>query len=475
MTRFTTQRCLVLFFSILLVADYGPQHALANERGFPARKRRKPVHLSVEHGPQQVFVADESPPNFAGASKRKSKSSESKSRMKLSASTLTLTEHGARTADSIASGTPAHTKKKKSSQSKSRITQSSARLDDCDDDDCGSPGLSHPAETPDSKAAGAKGKSHSKSKSRISNSKGSSSQDDEGDYGTHPSTMSYPANPASGTIGSSGKASSSKGCSGKGFGKGSSSKGSSRKGSSGKSLRRHRYLTDRLPEQPDSLPPDNSRKHGHLRNSNSPPSNDPERPIKNHQRASTLAVPTSQKPNRQLRHESGTSLRKRKDQGAVDPPPLLGHPTIQDLQRVETRYYMYDDCDILQCDLLDELRKRGSPQNPELDHISTDARAEADVIKALKDHPLRTTDPEKASLYIVPLPLAELIAYGCQWEDCIWFEESFEALFDHPIFKRHHGNGHVLISQHWAAFNRRFPTRLPGTSDSIETVYWQLL
>jgi hypothetical protein len=61
------------------------------------------------------------------------------------------------------------------------------------------------------------------------------------------------------------------------------------------------------------------------------------------------------------------------------------------------------------------------------------------------------------------LPIAELIAYGCQWEDFKWFEESFEALFKHPLFQEHHGNKNILISQHhWVAFNSRFPTRFPG-------------
>lgn len=159
------------------------------------------------------------------------------------------------------------------------------------------------------------------------------------------------------------------------------------------------------------------------------------------------------------------SLKKERDhQGrhAGIPPALVGHPIIEELENVNTRYYVYGDCDILQCDLLTKLRESGPPNNEDLDHTMTDVRAEADIIKALKNHPLRTEDTLEASLYIVPLPISEMIAYGCQWDDCKWFEESVEALTKHPLFLEHHGNNHVLISEHWVAFNHRFHVQFPG-------------
>jgi hypothetical protein len=139
------------------------------------------------------------------------------------------------------------------------------------------------------------------------------------------------------------------------------------------------------------------------------------------------------------------------------------HPLIDELRQVSTKYYVYDDCAIIQCDVLESLHKQGPPKSVDLDHAATDAKAEAETLEALMNHSLRTLNPDEASLFVIPLPIAELLACGCQWEDCSWFEDAFHSLTRHPLFPRKYsGHNHLLISQHWVAFNPRFITQFPG-------------
>lgn len=151
-------------------------------------------------------------------------------------------------------------------------------------------------------------------------------------------------------------------------------------------------------------------------------------------------------------------------------PPLI--PT-DDLQKLSTRFYIYDDPAITQSSRIHALRHLGKEayQEPaQLDHVISDTQAERDVLEALKKHPLRTTNPRNATVFVIPTPITELLAYGCQWEECTWYDEAFDALLSHPVYKRTKGHNHVLISFNWLSFNKRMAGFIPSLSRNYRRI-----
>lgn len=155
-------------------------------------------------------------------------------------------------------------------------------------------------------------------------------------------------------------------------------------------------------------------------------------------------------------------------------PFLRMTPTdsLASLNDSRTRYFIYDDEVISQSRLLQKLRSSDplmkSKDTADLDHVRTDVRAERNILEALKRHPLRTIDPNAAELFVVPIPIAELFAYGCKWEDCTWYDEAFHALFKKNLFQKHMGRNHILISLSWPAFNKRYSAFFPALSRSYK-------
>ena len=142
---------------------------------------------------------------------------------------------------------------------------------------------------------------------------------------------------------------------------------------------------------------------------------------------------------------------------------------INGLKSISTRFYVYEDPSVTQSFLLKKLRLLGDADiDKSIDHTAVDAKAEKDALDALLNHPLRSLDHNEAELFVIPTPITELIAHGCTEVDCSWFDEAFDALSRHPVFRKTSGNNHVLISFHWSTFNPRYGSVFPAISKSYK-------
>jgi len=98
------------------------------------------------------------------------------------------------------------------------------------------------------------------------------------------------------------------------------------------------------------------------------------------------------------------------------------YDSINHLKHISTRFYIYNDPVISQSHVIDKCRGMGDSAfgaSVELvDHIQADSNGERVILKALEQHPLRTMNPKQAEIFIVPTPISELLACGCQWENC---------------------------------------------------------
>ena len=134
-----------------------------------------------------------------------------------------------------------------------------------------------------------------------------------------------------------------------------------------------------------------------------------------------------------------------------------------------TKFFIYDDDIIYQKFLMRKLRKfhKASLVDP-FEDLKAAIEAENNVWHALWNHPLRTSNPKEAELFMIPTPITELIAHGCTEFDCIWFDEAFGALSRHPVFRTQTdgGNNHVLVSFHWSTFNPRHASLIPALARS---------
>lgn len=128
-----------------------------------------------------------------------------------------------------------------------------------------------------------------------------------------------------------------------------------------------------------------------------------------------------------------------------------------------TRFYIYDKI-ITQSHTIAKHRRLGQSafvESSKLDHVKTDMKGGQLILEALEQHPLRTMDPDEADVFVVPTPITEILAYGCQWEDCEWFDNA-----NHPIFKRTQGHNHVIVALSWPSFNKRYSAFFPALSRS---------
>ena len=171
--------------------------------------------------------------------------------------------------------------------------------------------------------------------------------------------------------------------------------------------------------------------------------------------------------------KSYNSLRRARELSANDAPLASSLILTDNLKAVSSYFYIYDAPNITQAALVGPLRHMGEKAFREpsrLDHVLEDARAERDVLGALEKHPLRTFNPDEATIFVIPTPMTELLAYGCQWEECTWYDEVFDALLNHPIYKRTQGHNHVLISFNWLSFNKRMISFIPSLSRNYRRI-----
>lgn len=147
--------------------------------------------------------------------------------------------------------------------------------------------------------------------------------------------------------------------------------------------------------------------------------------------------------------------------------PATTHLTTEELQKITSRFYIYDDPIISQSHVVNKYRRMGKAAfsgSADLDHVKTDMKGEQLILQALQRHPLRTFDPEEADIFVVPTPITELLSYGCQWENCTWYDDAFTALSKQPYFQTLQGHKHVIVVLSWPSFNKRFSAFVPALS-----------
>lgn len=139
--------------------------------------------------------------------------------------------------------------------------------------------------------------------------------------------------------------------------------------------------------------------------------------------------------------------------------------SVRELKSISSRYYIYDDDTISQSRrILKFRRQKQDSVQVQFAHITTAIESEQNMLEALKRHPLRTRNSSEAEIFIVSTPITELLAYGCHWEYCTWYDEAFDALVKTPTFQQHQGRNHVIIAQSWPLFNKRFSAYVPALS-----------
>ena len=98
-----------------------------------------------------------------------------------------------------------------------------------------------------------------------------------------------------------------------------------------------------------------------------------------------------------------------------------------------------------------------------------DARAEIDIIRTLAAHPLRTSDPKNASIFVIPISTAAHIIH----DDKESIPEAIERLTETSVFRRTGGNRHLMVSLSQQGFDYGSTYSLQGLGID-ETMYAQL-
>ena len=122
--------------------------------------------------------------------------------------------------------------------------------------------------------------------------------------------------------------------------------------------------------------------------------------------------------------------------------------TIQALESLDLRFYMYSDPNITRDDIHNRVFTIRTKQKARTMFMS-DARAEIDIIRTLAAHPLRTSDPKNASIFVIPISSAAHIVRREKrsWRNAITF------LTETPLFRHTGGNRHFMVSLSQQAFD----------------------
>ena len=130
----------------------------------------------------------------------------------------------------------------------------------------------------------------------------------------------------------------------------------------------------------------------------------------------------------------------------IPPPPT----PLSALENISLRFYIYNDSNITQ--------DKPSQIAPVLTRrYGRDVAYEQAILHALQTHPLRTKEPDKADLFIVPTPIGKILTTRG-----LSFDEAFTSLTSHPLFNN--GNKHVLISAVHVTFSYSKKNLLPPLS-----------
>ena len=145
--------------------------------------------------------------------------------------------------------------------------------------------------------------------------------------------------------------------------------------------------------------------------------------------------------------------------------------SIQSLESLDLRFYMYSDPNITRDDVHRRALKTRS--NPRLkERFINDARAEIDIIRMLAAHPLRTSDPKNASIFVIPISSA---AHMILRENMSWLS-AVRSLTETPLFRRTGGNRHLMVSLSQQAFDYGSIkyTRTYGMDEQMYAQLWNV-
>eukprot|EP00978_Attheya_sp_CCMP212_P003325 scaffold6853_cov50-Attheya_sp.AAC.2 len=115
----------------------------------------------------------------------------------------------------------------------------------------------------------------------------------------------------------------------------------------------------------------------------------------------------------------------------------------EQLEKSSIRFYMYDDPDITQNNtsfttaLIIWRRYHQEMENDE------------QMLAAIENSPLRTSNPEEAALFIPPIPFGRILTSS---NNGPIFHAALNALVNHEIFRKHQGNKHVILSTAFILF-----------------------
>jgi Exostosin family len=107
---------------------------------------------------------------------------------------------------------------------------------------------------------------------------------------------------------------------------------------------------------------------------------------------------------------------------------------IDELERLDYRYYIYSDSNISQ-------DKPSSIAPLYYRRYGYEAEYEQVIHEALKNHGLRIENPDVADLFIIPTPVGKILT-----SRGLSYDEAFSSLVSNPIFQKHQGNHHVILS-----------------------------
>lgn len=131
--------------------------------------------------------------------------------------------------------------------------------------------------------------------------------------------------------------------------------------------------------------------------------------------------------------------------------PSVGSHLVYELESFNQSFYVYTDPDITQ---EDRPRTRAPIYYKRYGH---EAETEIIIHEILRKSPLRVENADDADMFIVPIYIGEILTTrGLSWD------EPFQALLSHPVYKQYQGNKHIIISLPlvtYQYFNRR---NVPG-------------
>jgi len=124
---------------------------------------------------------------------------------------------------------------------------------------------------------------------------------------------------------------------------------------------------------------------------------------------------------------------------------------IKILENLQTRVYLYDHPNIT-------LEEELDPRRNQWWRYATEIFYEESVLSLLKKSPLRTMDPDEADVFVPPIPMTRTL---CAVHKKKRWRAAFATLINHPIFRKHGGQHHLLIALSFPLFREDNGSSVP--------------